>query len=50
MLRKTIELSPDSVTIYEMEIPFNTTIYQADEGGGKTGRARGGLGHETALG
>jgi oxygen-independent coproporphyrinogen-3 oxidase len=25
---KTIELSPDSVTIYEMEIPYNTTIYQ----------------------
>lgn len=27
-IRKTIELSPDSVTIYEMEIPFNTTIYK----------------------
>jgi oxygen-independent coproporphyrinogen-3 oxidase len=27
-VRKTIELSPDSVTIYEMEIPFNTTIYK----------------------
>lgn len=27
-VRKTIEMSPDSVTIYEMEIPFNTTIYQ----------------------
>jgi oxygen-independent coproporphyrinogen-3 oxidase len=27
-VRKTIELAPDSVTIYEMEIPFNTTIYQ----------------------
>jgi oxygen-independent coproporphyrinogen-3 oxidase len=25
---KTVEMSPDSVTIYEMEIPFNTTIYQ----------------------
>ena len=24
---KTIELSPDSVTIYQMEIPYNTTIY-----------------------
>lgn len=27
-VRKTIELAPDSVTIYQMEIPFNTTIYQ----------------------
>jgi oxygen-independent coproporphyrinogen-3 oxidase len=27
-VRKTIELAPDSVTIYEMEIPYNTTIYQ----------------------
>lgn len=27
-VRKTIELAPDSITIYQMEIPFNTTIYQ----------------------
>jgi putative oxygen-independent coproporphyrinogen III oxidase len=27
-VRKTIELSPDSVTIYQMEIPYNTTIYR----------------------
>src|SRR6266550_8109123 len=27
-VRKAIELSPDSVTIYEMEIPYNTTIYK----------------------
>jgi oxygen-independent coproporphyrinogen-3 oxidase len=27
-VRKTIEFSPDSVTIYEMEIPYNTTIYK----------------------
>jgi oxygen-independent coproporphyrinogen III oxidase len=27
-VRRTIELAPDSVTIYEMEIPYNTTIYQ----------------------
>src|SRR3954463_8154048 len=27
-VRKTIELSPDSVTIYQMEIPFNTAIYK----------------------
>src|SRR5678810_772058 len=25
-IRKTIELQPDSVTIYQMEIPYNTTI------------------------
>ena len=25
-IRKTIELSPDSVTIYQMELPFNTVI------------------------
>lgn len=25
---KTIELQPDSVTIYQMEIPYNTTIYR----------------------
>ena len=27
-IRKTIEMDPDSVTIYQKEIPFNTTIYQ----------------------
>jgi len=27
-VRKTIEMSPDSVTIYQMEIPYNTTIYR----------------------
>jgi oxygen-independent coproporphyrinogen-3 oxidase len=27
-IERTKELSPDSVTIYQMEIPFNTTIYQ----------------------
>jgi oxygen-independent coproporphyrinogen-3 oxidase len=26
-IAKTIELAPDSVTIYQMEIPYNTTIY-----------------------
>jgi oxygen-independent coproporphyrinogen-3 oxidase len=33
-IEKTIEMAPDSVTIYQMEIPFNTTIYQRmkDEG------------------
>ncbi len=27
-VRQTIELSPDSVTIYQMEVPYNTHIYQ----------------------
>lgn len=27
-IRKTIELDPDCVTIYQMEIPYNTTIYK----------------------
>jgi oxygen-independent coproporphyrinogen-3 oxidase len=26
-IEKTIELAPDSVTIYQMEIPYNTTIF-----------------------
>jgi coproporphyrinogen III oxidase-like Fe-S oxidoreductase len=27
-IQKTIDLSPDCVTIYQMEIPFNTTIFK----------------------
>jgi oxygen-independent coproporphyrinogen III oxidase len=27
-VRQTIELAPDSVTIYQMEVPYNTKIYQ----------------------
>lgn len=34
-VRQTLELAPDSVTIYEMEIPFNTTIYQRMKAEGK---------------
>src|SRR5437867_357948 len=34
-VRKTIGLSPDSVTIYEMEIPYNTTIYKQMKAEGK---------------
>jgi len=34
-VRKTIALAPDSVTIYEMEIPFNTTIYKQMKAEGK---------------
>src|SRR6266850_2463794 len=34
-VRKTIELSPESVTIYEMEIPYNTGIYKQMKAEGK---------------
>ena len=49
-VRKTIEMSPDSVTIYQMEVPYNTDHLQGNEGGRKTGRAGGGLGDQTRLG
>ncbi|MGA2751453.1 MAG: coproporphyrinogen-III oxidase family protein [Verrucomicrobiota bacterium] len=32
---KTIEMAPDSVTIYQMEIPYNTTIYKEMKAAGK---------------
>jgi oxygen-independent coproporphyrinogen-3 oxidase len=34
-VRQTLELAPDSVTIYQMEIPYNTRIYQEMKGQGK---------------
>src|SRR5438045_5516069 len=34
-IRRTIDLAPDSVTIYEMEIPYSTTIYQRMKAEGK---------------
>ncbi len=34
-IRRTIDMSPDSVTIYEMEIPYNTTIYKQMKEEGK---------------
>ena len=34
-VRQTIELAPDSVTIYQMEIPYNTAIYQEMKAQGK---------------
>ncbi|HTG45717.1 MAG TPA: coproporphyrinogen-III oxidase family protein, partial [Verrucomicrobiae bacterium] len=34
-VRKTIEMAPDSVTIYQMEIPYNTTIYKQMKAEGK---------------
>ena len=32
---KTITLAPDSVTIYQMEVPYNTTIYKQMKADGK---------------
>jgi len=34
-IRKTIELQPDSVTIYQMEVPYNTGIYKEMKTAGK---------------
>ncbi|HEY3897237.1 MAG TPA: coproporphyrinogen-III oxidase family protein [Chthoniobacter sp.] len=34
-VRKTIELQPDSVTIYQMEVPYNTGIYREMKAAGK---------------
>jgi len=34
-VRKTIAMSPDSVTIYQMEVPYNTGIYQEMKAAGK---------------
>ena len=34
-IRKAIELDPDCVTIYQMEIPYNTTIYKKMKEEGK---------------
>ncbi len=35
-IKKTIDLQPDSVTIYQMEVPYNTTIYHEMKEQGKT--------------
>jgi len=34
-VEKTVELAPDSVTIYQMEIPYNTTIFQDMKAAGR---------------
>jgi len=34
-VERTLELQPDFVTIYQMEIPFNTTIYKEMKASGK---------------
>ena len=35
MLDKTIELAPESVTIYQMELPYNTVFSRETNGRGK---------------
>jgi oxygen-independent coproporphyrinogen III oxidase len=34
-VEKTIALAPDSVTVYQMEVPYNTTIYKEMKASGK---------------
>jgi len=34
-VQKAIEMQPDAVTIYQMEVPYNTTIYQQMKAEGK---------------
>lgn len=34
-IRKTVSLAPDSITIYQMEIPYNTTIFKEMKANGK---------------
>jgi len=34
-VRQAVDLAPDSVTIYQMEVPYNTTIYQRMKAEGK---------------
>ena len=34
-VRKTIEMDPECVTIYQMEVPYNTTIYREMKDSGK---------------
>src|SRR5262245_34925412 len=39
-VQKTIDMAPDSVTIYQMELPFNTTISRNLLAGSNNGQAR----------
>ena len=34
-IEKVLELSPDCITIYQMEVPFNTTIFKSMKDQGK---------------
>ncbi len=33
-IERTLEMNPESVTVYQMEVPYNTTIYQRMKAGG----------------
>ena len=48
--RRPSSCSPDSVTIYQMEIPYNTTIFQEMKAQGHEVAPGGRLGHEAANG
>ena len=47
-VRRAVELQPDSVTIYQMELPYNTVISQEIINAG-SGVAHRRLGHEASL-
>ena len=49
-VRKTIALSPDSVTIYQMEVPLQHDDLQRDAGAWAGGRACGQLARQARLG
>jgi oxygen-independent coproporphyrinogen-3 oxidase len=34
-IEKTLELDPESVTVYQMEVPYNTTLYKRMKDGGQ---------------
>ncbi len=50
-VQQTIDMAPDSVTIYQMELPFNTTISKnLLTGADAVSEPGGGLGHQAPLG
>ena len=44
-IQKTLDLSPDSITVYQMELPFNTTISKNLLTGGDAAGAQGAVAH-----
>ncbi len=50
-IEKTLELAPDSITIYQMELPFNTTISRdLLKGTGQFTDPVARLGHQASMG
>ena len=49
-VRKVIDMAPECVTIYQMEVPFNTTIYKEMHERGRDRRSRGRLAAEAGVG